>query len=86
MLINPAGIPKTTEYVKIIPPMKIASTDGNFKTRNRRGTGKVINSAPIPTNVQPSILVMSPSMFNLRETMGTNTSSEKMKIRYGMFF
>ncbi|SNQ61431.1 hypothetical protein [Candidatus Methanoperedens nitratireducens] len=59
MLISPAGIPKTTEDIITTPPRIRPAEDGNLKIRKRRGTGKTINSIPIPMNVQANIPLIS---------------------------
>ncbi len=86
MLISPAGIPKTTEDIITIPPKIRPVEEGNLKIRKRRGTGKTINSAPIPMNVQANIPLISFSRFSLRAIRGAATSNEKIKIKSGALF
>ncbi len=86
MLISPAGIPKTTEDIITIPPKIRPAEDGNLKIRKRRGTGKTINSAPIPMKVQANIPLISLSRFSLRAIRGAATSNEKIKIKSGALF
>ncbi len=86
MLISPAGIPKTTEDIITIPPKIRPAEDGNLKIRKRRGTGKTINSAPIPMKVQANIPLISLSRFSLRAIRGAATSNEKIKIKRGALF
>lgn len=86
MLISPAGIPKTTEDIIITPPKIRPEVDGNLKIIKRRGTGKTINSAPIPMKVQASIPLISLSLFSLRAIRGAATSNEKIKTKSGALF
>ncbi|VVB89846.1 Uncharacterised protein [uncultured archaeon] len=86
MLISPAGKPKTTEDTITTPPKTRPAEDGNLKIRKRRGTGKTINSIPIPMNVHASIPLISFSRFSLSAIRGAATSNEEIKIKSGTMF
>jgi hypothetical protein len=86
MLISPAGIPKITEDIITTPPKIRPAEDGNLKIRKRRGTGKIINSAPIPMKVHASIPLISLSLFSLSAIRGAATSNEKIKTKSGTLF
>lgn len=86
MLISPAGIPKTTEDIITTPPKTRPAEEGNLKRRKRRGTGKTINSTPIPMKVQASIPLISFNLFSLCAINGAATSNEKIKIKSGTLF
>ncbi len=86
MLISPTGIPKITEDIITTPPKIRPAEDGNLKIRKRRGTGKTINSAPIPMKVHASIPLISLSLSSLSAIRGAATSNEKIKIKRGILF
>ncbi len=83
MVSSPAGIPKTAEPVKIIPPNNKLVVVGSFKIMNKIGRGKTSSWAPSPTKVHPRIFFGDSNFFSFRKITGNNINIEKINIIYG---
>ena len=83
MTSNPAGTPKTTEPVRIIPPKSKPEGELYFNMINNSGSGKTSSCAPSPIKDQPRILFCPSNRFSLDQIKGNTIMRESRNMIYG---